>query len=200
MDTDIRDAYLLWQHTGTPGDEAEWLLECLRAGRICKLRLQAAAELGHQASRIVLNLTDDGSENAEWPRALAMVGREACVMAGAVVTREIAQSVFGEDIPELVGEIVRLSSEWLEADNGRDELEQQARRLARHCFDTRLEGDEYLVFEAASILGLFMYAPLEQPVDSLLSLIREQRIPVFSTIRTAVSRELVSWLVHRHAE
>ncbi len=89
-DERLRELERRARETGAPDDQAAWLVERLRMGRLTRRRLQAAAHCGHEGARLVLGTKGLPEPTREWARRLVEAGeRELAVVALAAVARAL---------------------------------------------------------------------------------------------------------------
>lgn len=70
-DNELLELERIWKHTGSVGDEADWMQGLLRAHELDITRVRCAAMLGHAASA---HLLDQGQ--VSWPEAIDLIREE----------------------------------------------------------------------------------------------------------------------------
>ncbi len=95
-DERLREVERRAREPGTPDDQAAWLVERLRMGRLTRRRLEAAAHCGHEGARLVLGTKPLPAPTREWARRLVEPGeRELAVVALAAVARALFEHCAG---------------------------------------------------------------------------------------------------------
>lgn len=88
-DERLRELERRARETGAPDDQAAWLVERVRMGRLERRRLEVAAHAGHEGARLALGTKTLPAPTREWARGLVRPGeRELAVVAlTAIATR-----------------------------------------------------------------------------------------------------------------
>jgi hypothetical protein len=88
-DDGLRELERRFRATGEPADEARWLAESLRAGRLARERLELAAFLGHPAAALALGTAAVADQGAvqRWLAAFDDAARVAVVRAAVAGLR-----------------------------------------------------------------------------------------------------------------
>lgn len=87
-DERLRELERRARETGAADDQAAWLVERLRRGRLSTRKLEAAAHCGHEGARLVVGTKGDPEPTREWARRLAVPGdRELTLVALTAIGR-----------------------------------------------------------------------------------------------------------------
>jgi hypothetical protein len=88
-DQKLRDLERRFKETGSPDDEAAWLLERVRVGDLTRERLELAAYCGHEGARRAVGIdTVPHPENLkDWHEGLRRWGVEIQVRGGSIAAR-----------------------------------------------------------------------------------------------------------------
>ena len=131
QDEKLRDLERRFRQTGSPDDEAAWLLERVRVGDLTQERLELAAYCGHEGARRAVGQC--GPEGAlAWAQGLARWGRAPCSAAALACARDVCsywESGLGSSLPLDALERAQTSS--------RAEIRELALALQRQTYNIR---------------------------------------------------------------
>jgi hypothetical protein len=110
-DEKLRDLERTFRQTGSPDDEAAWLLERVRIGELTPERLELAAYCGHEAARRAIQTSHGAASIKDLATYASRCGRPACVYAMLVACRLLI-----EQLPDQsdARELLVIAEEWLE--------------------------------------------------------------------------------------
>jgi hypothetical protein len=130
-DTKLRELERRWKETGSPDDEAAYLLERVRVGALSRERLELAAYCGHEGARRAVGR--ETTALADWPsfvNGLANWDRVAMVIALSAALELVSLPLMeGEEgLEQYVGEVrasLVVLEEWAmnpKSERGRERL------------------------------------------------------------------------------
>lgn len=88
-DQKLRELERRWKETGSPEDEATWLLERVRVGDLTRERLELAAYCGHEGAKRLVQSPDVPADLWDWAKGLGRWEKRTV----AFVAAEAAESV-----------------------------------------------------------------------------------------------------------
>ncbi|MBX3467761.1 MAG: hypothetical protein KF878_12830 [Planctomycetes bacterium] len=193
-DTKLRDLERRWRETGSPDDEAAYLLERVRVGDLTQERLELAAYCGHEGARRGLGISAPPPTGAEkWIQCLtARFGAAVGLRALLLLLRRVPHNgppALVQEARELLDDGIRALDESAAAPDlghGADELRYQAWDLPNGTFKDWVGA----VARAALAVNQFVAQDWGVKGDPGLSLLS---VKVPAKART----DVISWAISR---
>ena len=131
-DTRLRELERRWKETGSPDDEAAYLLERVRVGDLTQERLELAAYCGHEGARRAYGCEPSASPDSEnWLGGLADRGKEVRVRSAWTCAQLVLASCELGQFRLCAEQVTALLGEWLNRPSD-VAIEQELRTLGAH--------------------------------------------------------------------
>ncbi len=202
-DARLRELERRWKETGSPDDEAAYLLERVRVGDLTRERLELAAYCGHEAA-----IGSDAQElppttSLDWINGLSDHGHQASCMAALIVVRLATQTY--SPAPETLLKAVNALESWVKNPTEPYRPVLDGEDVVRATFlDPAIEPRESAlrrcaVHAALSIIDPFFLEskptppsdlPMTQAQHAILAL---GEVTDISLLQAAIARGLVEW-------
>lgn len=95
--TELSDLRKVWEHTGSTGDEADYLLMRVSLEKLPQEQLRLAAYIGHEAASLALERPKDTRRFTSWAVGLNVWGKEAVVRALYVLCHQACLQFLADD-------------------------------------------------------------------------------------------------------